>query len=340
MNNSGSSSSGPILGVYKKGGERPCSTSLSVQSESDKAKGNLQSSEKISGFSIYPPTTLMLGNVSERRRGQILHMATKYVSRCNRDCARLIRELLTISKEQFSKESVGEGRSNDVKRSRVDDIWAASSYASKSKKKRGDSFSESDSDDQDSVHADHRGDSQGQSNKIGEAIPPNNSKVLDVRDQLRSQPSRSRPTYSFLHALLAVVEPSVLIAAKEWIQRKQPREGINSNTNSSTFQTIKSIPVLKSRQQSKEQRETEESYHSMEKSTAQPVAAPSDKHAHSLVFKIEELEWRLLLLVQELQRSSQTQSSRRRKVSKAYEMQSLHDIMHTFFYILHVSILP
>ena len=109
--------------------------------------------------------------------------------------------------------------------------------------------------------------------------------------------------YSFLEALLSAVDPSAVIGAKEWILRKSIQD---------PAQIGKIIqPSLKGDLKGRKSKDLK----SDKGATAACVA--SDKQAHSLIFKIEEFEWRLLSVLHELDRQQKCFPRRQRQVSAA-----------------------
>ncbi len=180
----------------------------------------------------------MLASVGESNKSQALRLAARFITRCNRDCARLLKGVTTHHrgvaqtasglKRTHSHSSNSFGHSGDNSGGNRTD-WTDARPRKRQKQQPSYGFSDSDEE--------------------AETLPASSLPSAAVTPD-----PAPNPQYAFLHALLTVVSPACLMGAKDWISHRTGAPG------------------------------------------------PSDKHAHALVFRIEELEWRMLLLVQEMDR--------------------------------------
>ena len=92
------------------------SSSTSINNDDAVSSGAVGVTAGVVGANTGP---LMLKNISARRRGHVLSMASKYLSHCNRDCARLLREAVAISKERMIRKSIEKESTDRKKRRRV-----------------------------------------------------------------------------------------------------------------------------------------------------------------------------------------------------------------------------
>ena len=338
-----------------------------------------------------PVRPLMLKNVSERRRGQVLSMATRYLSHCNRGCARLLREILAISKERTLRENIRQYNERSEKRGRErggNDMWENPGTGS-GKRKKGSRYESSEEDDDmsddgasdsdgekgghglrkrranndgdkdsSSCNIDngdgssqdrgynptagfcesilgsgtysrpgsravagsgpktgpHSGMCSGPGSGIDSSSLPSTEKSYGGAQFTREEEGNlSESAYCFLEAILSVAAPSVIISAKEWIVHKTSSDNNNIQQSASGESDSK-------RQRASSNASSAKNVKNSKNSIDIPSGAPSDKHAHALTFKLEELEWRLLLLIQELDRA---RSTTRKNVSYLWSCLSL-----------------
>jgi hypothetical protein len=315
-----------------------------------------------------PKMNILLRNVSERRRCQALSMATKYISHCNRDCLRLLRDISLANKARnilSSSTHLTSTRHDGSKRKRSeDDVWGDSfEMRGKGKgkvrgksKKRGYGFSDSEDEEEEVVLEKEGSDEIDKEKGIEQDIEKEKESVCDVDDDdsdievrhsLKPTTAPAPPTmfvhpkgvipyvpraahtpYSFLEALLAVTKPSSVLGAKEWFFNKTPHEqkkivGNSKNSDPSSSTSSKQNSNSNSNKNKNENENENENKKNPGNNTS------SDKHAHSLIFKIEELEWRLLQLIRELDKQRQVQCNKKRKVRST-----------KLFYIFFLAIFP
>ena len=301
-----------------------------------------------SGFDArnVPKKNILLRNISDRRRCQALSMATKYISHCNKDCLRLLKDISAAYKARnilsSSTHPTSTRHDGGKRRRSEDDVWG-DSFGMRGKgkgksKKRGYGFSDSEDEDQEVVLETEASDTkekekEKEQEKDKESVCDADDDDSDIEvhhtlipaaasapPPMFVQPKGNVPyvscavhtPYSFLEALLAVTKPSSVLGAKEWFFNKTPHEqkrtagnSKNSDPSSSTSSKQNFNPYSNS---TKSENENEN-----EKKTPGNNSS-SDKHAHSLIFKIEEVEWRLLQLIRELDKQRQVLSNGKRKV--------------------------
>jgi hypothetical protein len=252
---------------------------------------------------------LLLHNVSERRKCQALSMAAQYMYQCNRDCSNLLKRLLTVSKDrmQLSNSTRASSIENDGrKRRRGESGYCNSKYdrVGQGRRKKGCTFSDIEEDEEEEEEVLSLNEEVDETRNEGRPGTTESRRASPAPHTPISGPSVSsvppEHSYSFLEALLAVVSPSAVIGAKEWILRKYTQDP----------------QIEKTAQQSSKgpsKRRRSQDLKSERGATAAGVA--SDKQAHSLIFKIEEFEWRLLSVLQELDRQQKCTPGRHRRVS-------------------------
>ena len=318
-----------------------------------------ENSKSASDARNVPKKNILLKNVSERRRCQALSMATKYISNCNKDCLRLLKDITEASKARnvlSSRAYSSSTRYNGNKRRKSEDeVWGESfqiggrGNAKVKRKKRGYGFSDSDDDDEEGINVETKGshdrekEGKEERKQDKEVQKENDEKKereslcggddddsdVDVRHSLKARTTTHTMSvrlksnipyvqrtvytpYSFLEALLSVTNPSCVLGAREWYFNKTPHDqnkdvGNSKNDNSSSSASSR-------QNKSKNVNENEEEEENENDKNVPGNNSLSDKHAHSLIFKIEELEWRLLQLIRELDKQRHVQSNRKRKV--------------------------
>ena len=156
-------------------------------------------------------------------------------------------------------------------------------------------------------------------------------------------------SFSFLEGLLAATRPCMIVNAKEWVLNRNDYDNnnnIKNNNNNYYNDSATKNEKIKIKKNSKanfyhinknndnhnitnKYDDNNDNYDDkcyykknindkkcmQKKSPSHSLGDSSDKHAHALIFKIEELEWRILLLIQELDKARSTQMIKGRKVT-------------------------
>ena len=315
---------------------------------------------------------ILLRNVSERRKCQALSMATKYISHCNKDCLRLLKDIIEAFKARnvlFSSTYSSSTRYDGNKRRKSEDeVWGESFQMAgrgngKVKgKKRGYGFSDSDDDDEEGINVEIKGsrceDELGE--EKGRVVQKENDEMkesesacgaddddsdIDVRHSLKARttphimfvhPKSNVPyvqrtvytPYSFLEALLSITNPSCVLGAREWYFNKKNLH--DQNKNIGNLKNATSSSVTSKSNKNENVNENENGNENGKKISGNNSS--SDKHAHSLIFKIEELEWRLLQLTRELDKQRRVQCNRIRKVR--FNSMNILNLLFPFFSFL------
>ena len=247
---------------------------------------------------------ILLSNVSEIRRCQALSLATRFLLYCNKDCTRLLRDIVAVHK------------------ARAQTCWnlgVVKGLLSK-RKKRGFGFSDSEEEEEVTENLKMKERETEKKKGKGQCDGEEHDYADDERSSsiipsIRSAPVCILPdtattavyqmdrkdSYCFLSALLTTTHPSTVISAKNWTIRK------NNTSPSSSSSSSTHASSTKRRRNSGLQTP-------LNQNISATSGTASEKHAHSLVFKIEELEWRLLQIRQELDGHRGVQSAKKRKV--------------------------
>jgi hypothetical protein len=280
--------------------EAPCGAAVCNTSSSDRTLSNTTTAVV---------RQLLLQNVSERRKCQALSMAAQYMYQCNRDCSNLLKRLLTVSKDrmQLSKSTRTSSIGNDGrKRRRGESGYCNSKYdrVGLGRRRKGCTLSDIEDEEEEEEEILSLNEEDDETRNEGRPGTTESRRASPAPHTPLSGPNVSSVPpehfYSFLEALLAVVSPSAVIGAKEWILRKSTQDPQIERT---AQQSSKGPSKRRRSQNLKSERGC----------TAAGVA--SDKQAHSLIFKIEEFEWRLLSVLQELDRQQKCTPGRHRRVS-------------------------
>lgn len=223
----------------------------------------------IGGLDSNPkPTTGLLTLLNDRRRGQIFSLATKFISLCIVDATKLLKMAALMRKK-------ANGPANPI---------------STEKHTEADPMYDDETEEDEMEETTMGGDDEGVIN-VGAAAKrdnagintrkvnkSNNKNTLPLTSSINEKETSPEGSPSlFLSSLLTSVHPMTISVARDWIiTRTLGLKSISSNTKAKR----------------KEKGET--------KSLPHAAADFSDKNAQTLAFKIEELEWRLLHLLQEV----------------------------------------
>ena len=276
----------------------------STKSDGCKDRGRLTNSTNavkegdVAQESLLFSNQTLLSNVSERRRCQALSLATRFLLYCNKDCTRLLRDIVTMHKSRTQTcWNLGVGKGLGSRRKKrgygFSDSEEEEAEMEKIKLKESEMEKQKGEGQCDGEEHDSDGDEMSSSTDPYKRSAP----VIILPNTAAVPPMDRKDSYCFLSALLTATHPSTVINAKDWTLRKNSTSSSSSPTHASSTRQRNSGAQTASNQKN---------------SAASGVV--SEKHAHSLVFKIEELEWRLLQIRQEIDGHRGLRPVKKRKV--------------------------